>query len=329
MSRSLLSSCLLLWFTLKGPCQDGSQIHSTAFGITENDLLPESIAFDASTQSFYVGSTRKGKIIKIAANGSQSTFVQGGQFGQWMVVGLKVNPERNELWFCSSGGSNLLGYTRSDNPDGRPAGVFRVDLSTGELIKKYVLEAPGQVHFFNDLVIDANGDVYVSHMFAEQAIYKIDREADELERFSHSEIIKYPNGIDISTDRQFLFVAHAEGIGRILLASGEVTNLDVPDDVDIKYQSSIDGLYFYDNSLIGIQSDVNKVTRYFLNPALDKVIKAKTLLMDHPDIDHPTTGVIIEDVLYFVANAQFHKVNQDGTLKEQLSDPLIMKLNLK
>lgn len=302
---------------------------SVAFTIPESDLLPESVAYDEKSQSFYVGSTRYGTITKISADGSRSTYVEGGQFGQWMVVGIKVDSKRNELWFCSSGGSNLLGYTHADDQEGRPAGIFKLDLNSGRLLKKYTLEEPGKVHFFNDLKIDDDGNVYASHMFMEHAIYKIDRDTDKLEVFVSSELIKYPNGLDISANRKYLFVAHSEGLAKIDIASKKVTNLTVPEGVKVKYRESIDGLYYYKWSLVGIQADLNAVTRYYLNDQGDGIRKVETLEADHPKMDHPTTGVLIDGELYYVANAQFQKVGNDGSINQQLSEPIILKLSLK
>ncbi|WP_273565843.1 hypothetical protein [Maribacter halichondriae] len=61
----------------------------TSFSIPEKDLLPESIAYDSANGDFYMGSTRKGKIIKVSKNGAISDFIHPKQDGLWMVVGLK------------------------------------------------------------------------------------------------------------------------------------------------------------------------------------------------------------------------------------------------
>ena len=109
-----------------------------AFVLPEKDLLPESIAYDSKQGGFYVGSTRKGKIVKISNDGSISDFITSEQSGLWMVIGLKIDAKRRILWACSSGGDNLEGYNLKDDVEGRPAGVFKFNLDTGKLIKKYV-----------------------------------------------------------------------------------------------------------------------------------------------------------------------------------------------
>ncbi|MEQ8425043.1 MAG: SMP-30/gluconolactonase/LRE family protein [Cyclobacteriaceae bacterium] len=326
MTRYLL---FILSILLTGNLQAQVSKSTVAFTSAKNDLLPESVGYDDNSQAFYLGSTRNGTITKIDKNGKQSTFVKGGKFGQWMVVGIKVDSKRNELWFCSSGGENLVGYSKTDDKEGRPAGIFKVDLTSGKLIKKYTLEKTGEVHFFNDLVIDSEGNVYASHMFKDHTIYKIDRDTDRLEPFVQSDLIKYPNGMDISDNRKYLFVAHSEGLAKIDIDSRTATNLTVPEGIKVSRRESVDGLYYYKWSLIGIQADLNTVTRYYLNEDGSGIHKVETLDMNHPKMDHPTTGVLVNDSFYYVANAQFQKVNEDGSITKELSDPTILKLELR
>ncbi len=320
---------LFLSFLVIGKIQAQTSNSTVAFTISKNDLLPESVAYDENTKAFYVGSTRNGSITKIDKQGRQSQFVESGEFGQWMVIGIKIDSDRNELWFCSSGGGNLVGYSKKDDKEGRPAGIFRVDLSSGKLIKKYTLEKEGEVHFFNDLVIARNGDVYVTHMFKDPAIYKIAQGSDKLELFVESDVIKYPNGITLSANQSILFVAHAEGLARLDIDTKTVINLSVPEGEKVKYRESIDGLYYYKWSLIGIQADLNTVKRYYLNPDGNGIQEVKTLDSNHFKMDHPTTGVIVGSEFYYVANAQFQKVAEDGSIQQELSTPTILKLKLK
>jgi len=86
-----------------------------AFTIPEKDLLPESVAYDPVEEAFYVGSTRKGKIVKVGRDGKVTDFVAPRRHGLWMVIGMKVDARRRILWAASSAGSNLEG--RMDSGD--------------------------------------------------------------------------------------------------------------------------------------------------------------------------------------------------------------------
>src|SRR6185503_547428 len=48
---------------------------SIAFTLKEKDLLPENLAYDPESGNFFVGSTRKGKILRVAPNCREWDFV--------------------------------------------------------------------------------------------------------------------------------------------------------------------------------------------------------------------------------------------------------------
>lgn len=301
-----------------------------AYTIPEKDLLPENVAYDPTDMSFYIGSTRKGKIIKRSKDGTYRDFVKPQQDGLHMIIGMKIDPVRKHLWVCSSGGSNLIGYSRKDKNEGRPAGVFKYDLQTGKLIKKYWIDIPGEVHFFNDIVLDTSGNLYATHMFSSPMIYTIQNNEDELKVLAHLSEIKYPNGITISDDQTYLFVAHSEGITRIHIKTRKKENIQYPKGADTTSSKSIDGLYFYKNSLVGIQPGKNSVKKFVLNTEQNTITKTVLLEYNHPIMNNPTTGVLVDRELYYIANAQFGSFNKDGSLfpMEKLYEPTILKVKL-
>ena len=332
MTKFVLS-LILFWSFMLTCAQEQIKIINTssiAFTISEKDLLPENIAYNPLDESFFIGSTRKGKIIKYFKDGSQKNFITSKQDGLYMVIGMKVDIENNWLWVCSSGGDNLIGYNLKDETEGRPAGIFKFNLDTGKLIKKYVFDIPGEVHFFNDLTIDKYGNIYVTHMFQKPGIYTIQKKTDKLELFLNPSNLKYPNGIAISGDNKFLFIAHSAGIVRIDIASKQWINLNTPENIDISGKYSLDGLYYYKNSLLGIQQSINTVQQFYLNYEKTHIIKSSLLEVNHPMMDNPTTGVLHDDEFYYIANSQFDSFNKDGTLfsMEKLYDVCVLKINL-
>jgi len=223
---------------------DAINASSIAFTIPEKDLLPENIAYDPIEEAFYISSTRKGKVVKVSADGTTSDFIMSRQHGLWMTIGMKIDPNNQVLWVCSSDGENLETYNQNNESKGRSAGIFKFDLKTGELIKKYTFEKPGEVHFVNDLTIARNGDVYFTHMFDEHSVYKIGA-SGTMELLVTSKDIPYPNGITLSANQQILFVAHSLGISRIDIESKKITQLTIPKGKSIADNASIDGLYYY------------------------------------------------------------------------------------
>jgi len=293
-----------------------------AFTIAEKDLLSESISYDPITRNFYVSSTRKGKILQRFPDGKTSDFATT-EDGLWMTIGSKVDAKRRHLWVCSSGGANLIGFNRKGS---NPAGIFKFDLESGELLFKYIIDEPDETHFFNDIVITKNGDVFATHMFEKAAIYKIDDETEEVTLISQEKTMRYPNGLTLSDDEKYLFIAHSGGIGRIEIDTRDWINLT--SDESIKGN---DGLYFYNNSLIGILQDQRAVVRYYLDDTMEEITQVDLLEKNHPMMILPTTGVLIGKQLYYIANAQFDSFNESGSLfpMDQLYELVILKLTLK
>ena len=207
---------------------------------------------------------------------------------------------------------------------------FGLVISISHLIKKYILDKQEEVHFFNDLVVDKHGNIYATHMFKDAAIYTIQKENDELELFLRPESLRFPNGITFSDDFKYLFVAHSDGVGRIQVENKKWRNLAHSEDIQVSRKYSMDGMYYYENSLIGIQQSVNTVRQFFLNEDQTQITSSEVLEVGHPMMDQPTTGTIIEDEFYYVANAQFDSFNTDGTLfpMEKLYEVCVLKINL-
>ncbi len=307
---------------------------SIAFTLTEKDLLPESIAYDPRNQAFYVGSTRKGKILRIHSDGKVEDFVPARAFGLWMVIGIKVDPKRNLLWVNSSYGGNLeqkdhfqVNDSQGNDFRGQPAGLFKFNLDNGKLEGKYLLDNAGSVHFLNDLVIAANGDVYLTHMFEHGKIYRLEAETDTFAPFFYGDSeFTNPNGITFGPDGDHLYVAHREGVSRINIHSRERQLLQ-PGGLPL---TGIDGLYYHTDALIAVHAWDHHVVRHRLDRAGLAVTEAEYQEAHHPLFNNPTTGVLVDNAFYYIANAQFDSFDDSGRLwpMHRLYQPVILKLEL-
>jgi len=295
---------------------------AVAFYLEEKDLLPESIAYDAKDGSFYVGSVRKGKIVRVDRDQVVSDFIQPRQDGLWEVIGIKVHATRRVLWACSFEDKDLEGYQKRDR---NASGIFAFNLDTGKLIRKWVLDAPGEQHGFNDLVVTRGNDVYATHMFKDASIYRITQKDQKLEVFAKPDGLREPNGIAITPDERTLYVAGADGLLAIDIATGKSQPVKAP---ETEKTGGIDGLYYYHASLLAIRE--NSVNRYRLDQTGARITITEVLEQNHPLMKIPTTGVVVGDEFYYVANAQFSAVKGDGTLDTaSLTEPAILKLKLK
>lgn len=294
---------------------------SVAIVLPEKDLLAENVAFDPRDGAFFVGSTRHGKVVRRSRNGTVADFIPAGRDGMWMVIGMKVDTARNSLWVNSSGGSN---YLRHAAADAGKAALFRFDLATGRLVARYAPSEPGP-HFFNDLVIGRGGLIYVTDMAA-GAIYVVDPAAERLSVWQRPTGLSDPNGITVSGDQRTLYVASDEGISAFDIATRTRTVLPHPDSIDVL---GIDGLYWINGALVGIQGwRRNRVQRFALSGDGMRITGAQVVEANHPMFMNPTTGVVVGDELYYVANSQFGSISSTGVLfpPERLFETVILRV---
>lgn len=300
--------------------------HSTiAFTLKEKDLLPETLAYDPQSGYFLVGSTRWGGIREAAPGCREWDFAAARAHGLWMVVGMQADPKRRALWVASSDGGRLIGH-RPGN--GNAAGLFEFDLDTGGLIGRYLLEDPGVTHFLDDLVVAPDGDVYVTHSSDAGQVWRLDAATRTFAPFYRGDAgFHKPEGIAITPDGKRLYVADDFGISAIDIAQRVRRRLTVPEGVKL---AGVDGLYLYGRSLVLIQPVLKRVSRCALDEAGLAITRCNVLEQDYPLFDRPSTGVIVDNALYYIANSQSDSVDAEGRLAplEHLYQPVILKLEL-
>ena len=297
-----------------------------AFIIKEKDLIPEGVAYDTETDRLFISSIYRRKIVMISPDGRIQDFIGEKQDGILAVIGMEADPVRRHLWMCSAfdGSSEILDIEQTKD---KRSSVYKYDLDSARLIKKYVLNDTTS-RFFNDLTIHVNGDVYITDWFAGE-VYRISVDNDRLELFTEPSEFLYPNGIALSDDGNILFIAHLAGIHKINLESREKKKLRHPEDITLV---SIDGLAFYNNALIAHQgSSLGGVFLYTLNASQDRVVSKKAVEVLNPLFDFPTTGELAADTYYYIANAQLRRFDQDGTIfpLDKLEDVYILKTDLR
>lgn len=298
---------------------------SQAFTLHEKGLVPESVAYDPSTRSFYVSSVYRRKILRVTPKGEVEEFATERD-GLWSVMGMKVDAARRELWVCTAAQPQMSNYVAAER--GR-SGVFRFDLRTGRLAGKYMIADDSKQHWLGDLAINSRGDVYATDSLS-PALYLLRRGADGFETVVEGEPFVSPQGLDFSADEKRLFVAdYSKGVFVVDLSTKRAAPLaPAPDSTML----GIDGLYFYRGGLVAIQNGVNpnRVVRLFLSKDLTRVERFEAVAANHAAFDEPTLGVVVRGDFYFVANSQWGAIDGQGRLAppEKLKEPVVLKLKL-
>ncbi|HKG22364.1 MAG TPA: hypothetical protein VKC34_10730 [Blastocatellia bacterium] len=298
---------------------------AVAFTIPEKGLVTEGLAYDPAKETFYVSSVYRRKIISVDKSGVARDFYTD-QENLWSGMGMKVDAGRRHLWVASAAHPQMSNYREEDN--GKSC-ILKIDLATGKLLKRYLLDNKPRPHWLGDLVIDARGNVFASDSLSPE-VYVIRHGADRIEPLVESDQFASLQGLALSPDEKRLFVAdYAKGIFIIDLSTKKVVSLPPAPASTIL---GIDGLYLHKGSLIAVQNGVNphRVVRLPMNKSLDRIERFEVLEANNPVFDEPTLGVLVGNMFYYVANSQWGTVDNKGRLaaSERLKDPVILKAKL-
>ena len=262
-----------------------------AFTVNEKKLgqsgYYEGITYDPVEKMFYLGSDFK--IVKVDHLGNSIGFAkEAEQDGVGLINGIHVDPVRRTLWVCS----NDKNWENGE--------IFKYNLSSGKLIKKYRSPSDGSRHMFNDLVIHPNGDVYISDCVLNGAIYLIPYSSDTMELFLKTGSFGMgPNGITLSDDGRVIYAANNVGICKINIKTKSITLLTHENNF---HTYGIDGLYFADNYLYAVQNLLLcQISRFSLNKDATHLESCEIYEKNTNNLLVPTTGVILDDYFYFIA----------------------------
>lgn len=287
-----------------------------AFRLSDRELIPEGIAWDPHENVMYVGSINKRKIIRIAADGTSSEFASDFPYS---VLGLRVDPERRALWVATSANEGF------DINDVGRAVLYRYDLASGTRAEYRLGNNPP--HLLNDLAIRPDGMPLVTDS-STGAIFTIN-EKKELEPFIRGGEFAYPNGIAVAPNGRIFVADFIRGLSVIDPVSRRGARLLHP--VGVNFHG-IDGLYFHDGALIGVQNGAGegRIVRLPLNEDYSAVRGIEILHANDPEFDVPTTAAIAGDRIYVLANSQVRRVAPDGRLldPDSLKAPVIISVPL-
>jgi sugar lactone lactonase YvrE len=292
------------------------------FTLPERDLLTEGIAFDPATGDFFVSSVHRRKILRRRSGGAVDDFVGGGS---WGVLALRVDPERRVLWAATAALPQMLGFEASLEGKSR---VDAYDLGTGKRVRRVDLPGPGP-HVANDLALDRSGRVFVSDSVG-SAIYRIAPGSAEAEILVPPKTFASPQGMALDGDGTHLYVAdYGRGVFRVELATGRAEELPAPPDA---FLLGIDGLDRDGDALLVTQNlaHPDRVSRLYLAPAGDRIVRSEVLELNDPRLAEPTLGVVAHGSFWFVAASQWSRFDEKTGLADgkALRVPTILELPL-
>ena len=275
-----------------------------AFRLNDPKLIPEGIAYDLKTDRFFIGSIAQKKIVVTDAKGNAHDFSGSGDKLD-TVLGLAVDASRGHLYAVSTNGFEDGAKTELRNA------VVRYDLKSGRLTDRFVAQDAAQL---NDLAVAPDGTLYVTDSQS-GSLFRKKPEETALTLFGEKGALRGANGITLAANGT-LYVTLSTGIARVDITSGAPTRLPQPDTV---VTGGIDGLYWHEGDLLGVQNSTNpgRVVRIALADKGTRIAGLTVLQTHHhPDFVEPTTGAIAKDALYVIGNSYVAHYQPDGTIKD-------------
>jgi hypothetical protein len=276
------------------PLGDDSDRSRPARYILPGDaVFPEGIAFQPSTDNFYVSSTTDGSILRgDIAKKQAKVFLPGGADGRTTATGLKV--DRQGRLFVSGAGTGQM---------------FVYDTATGKLIAKFANNLTNT--FINDVAITRDGAAYFTDSLS-PFLYKVS--ADKSGHFSFERWLDFTgtavhyqtgfnlNGIAASRNGKYLIVVQSNTgkLFRITIATKEVIEIDLGGEP----LTNGDGLLLRDHALFVVRNALNLIVKVRLSDEFTRgrIVSSTT----DPSFAYPTTIAEAHGRL-LVVNSQFDK----------------------
>ncbi|MEP7302466.1 MAG: hypothetical protein ABI699_13160 [Caldimonas sp.] len=275
-----------------------------AFRLGDAGLIPEGIVFDPARRRFFIGSIARHKIVVRDRRGRVRDFSRPDDRLD-TVLGLAIDPRRRQLLAVSTNGFEDSART------GRRNALFRYDLRSGRLAARLDVADALQL---NDVAVAPDGTLYVTDSAA-GSLYRMRRGEPGLTLFGTPRSFPGANGVAVAPDGT-VYVTLSTGVARVDPAAATSQRLAQPDSV---VSGGIDGLYWHDGDLVGVQNSTNpgRVIRLKLGDG-GRRIDGLTVLQSHhhPAFDEPTTGTITGGALHVLANTYVGHYQPDGTLRD-------------
>ncbi len=294
--------------------------------LPDSSFWPEGMDVDASTGRIYVASIRFGTIAEFTPGGGVREILarRGPNIGS--LFGVRFNPRTGMLWATAVGSPNAEGHQPADS---LIAALLEIRPSDAKIMRRFDLPpAPGG-HTLGDLAIGPNGDVFVTDS-NEPVFYQLRPNGTQLEPLRHP-LFHNLQGMAPSPDGRTVIVAdYSHGLLRVDLQTGTVARLaDAPGSTSL----GCDGIAWHADGIVAVQNGVTppRVMLFKIDKSQTRITAATVLDRNIAIADEPTIGAVHGNDFLYVANGQWDKHADDGTVLKgaKLVPPLILSVPIR
>ncbi|MGA0546672.1 hypothetical protein ACO2Q1_15475 [Brevundimonas sp. VNH65] len=197
-----------------------------------------------------------------------------------------------------------------------PAAVLAIDARTGEVRSTVPLPPSERPRGVGDILRTRDGRLYVSDGLTGE-VFDLDPTSGALGLFIAPGVLGSPQGLIETPDGRNLIIADYSSGLWLVPRSGEAPRRLVAPDTAVLI--GIDGLITDGTAVYTLQNGVapQRVLKLVLDETWTRIDRVEVLAANLPELDEPTTGVIFENDLVFVARSQWSDFESDGKLKTQ------------
>jgi hypothetical protein len=291
---------------------------SRAFVISDAVLLPEDIAYDTGSREFLLTSVLEARIVGVTPGGQVRTFARAPD--GWPMLAIKVDSAHQVLWATEVA---LTGFRSVPRRDWGRSVILEYDLRSARLLRR--IEGPRKSQL-GDMALSPAGDLLASDSNG-GGLYLIRRGSQDLSRLATSDFVS-PMTPAFLTEHRVFIPDYVRGIGLLDLSTDRVSWLPM----ESKYAlQGTDGLYWYRGKLIAVQNGFSpqRVLSFTLAADHARISAHQIIESGTPALD-PTHCVIVAGSLYYIANAGWKQLADDGTVRHgaKLTPALIMHARL-
>jgi hypothetical protein len=264
-------------------------------------LIPEGIAYDAAENTLYVGSIARRGIYRLGRHRALEPMSLASDELDF-VLGIAVDGRARKLYAVSTSALTDAGRAHPRNA------IVVYDLKTQRRERSYPVPAAVQL---NDVAIGEN--FVLATDSAAGGVWRIALPDGKVDALVPPGRAPGANGIAIAGEGRAYIGASRRPL-RLDLRTGEVAPLRFP---PREQAAGIDGLYWYDGQLIGVQNVTNpgRIVRLTLGADGTTVTRVETLQSHHqPAFVEPTTAAPSARGLYVLTRTYVARFDADGKI---------------
>ncbi|MGW8123988.1 SMP-30/gluconolactonase/LRE family protein [Roseivirga echinicomitans] len=273
---------------------DIGEIHPESFVIMENgDIL--------------LGSIRDKKIIRVDPDGGKIDLVKT----EYAVLGMHIDPANGLLWAATAAMPEMIDYNLADK--GKSL-IMQIDPNSGVVIQGLEYNEATTI---GDIAIDNHSRIWLSNSL-EPTLGRDNTDTTDYtgafirKQFDLTNGFFNLQGLALNDDEKYLYLAdYITGIHRIDTETDDIVKVFAPEEILLK---GIDGLYYYDNTLIAIHNGVKpyRVMQYFLDDTGQHILFGRVINQGGASLGEPTLGQVKDGYFYYLANSPWTAYNDEG-----------------